>query len=88
MRMRPKSAIIYLILPLLILTVTGAVAAVAPTRLQPLAAVLAVILFLLFGGAQFVVLVCPKCGASAIRTPSGGFTPLVGARCRYCHNDY
>ena len=57
MRMRPKSAIIYLILPLLILTVTGAVAAVAPTRLQPLAAVLAVILFLLFGGAQFVVFV-------------------------------
>lgn len=88
MRMRPKSAIIYLISPLLILAVTGAVVAVVPTRLQPLGAVVAVILFSLFGVAQFVVLVCPKCGASAIRTPSGIFTPLVGTRCRYCHNDY
>lgn len=88
MRMRLKSAIVYLIFPCLILGLTGAVVAVVPPRFQPLGAVVAIVLFSLCGVAQFVVLVCPKCGASAIRTPNGVFTPFVGTRCRYCHSDY
>jgi hypothetical protein len=88
MRMRPKSVILYLVFPFLIVAAMGALVAVAPTSLQPVGVVIALVLFALLGVAQFVVLACPKCGASAILTPSGLFTILVGTRCRHCHSDY
>jgi hypothetical protein len=44
--------------------------------------------FLGFGIAQFVILRCPYCRRSAIKTPSGAFVPWTGRRCRYCDKAY
>ena len=51
-------------------------------------AILAVIWFAMFAAAQFILLNCPHCGRSAIITPSGMATPLVGNVCRHCGKEY
>jgi hypothetical protein len=86
--MRAKSAIFYFSAVFLTLGLAGALVAILPTTAQPLAGVMGLICFCLFGIAQFAVLVCPHCQASATRTPSGMLTPLVGTHCRYCLKEY
>jgi hypothetical protein len=88
MRMRAKSRIFYFSFVFLTLGSTGALVAILPTTAQPLAGMMGLICLCIFGIAQFVVLVCPHCQASATRTPSGIFTPFVGTHCRYCLKEY
>lgn len=88
MRMRGKAALFYSTEVLALLGVSALLYLLLPGSKSGLIAVVALIVFAIFGVAQFVVLVCPHCGALAILSDKNTWSISVGSRCRHCHRDY
>lgn len=87
MRMKQKALLFYLVSLVAFFAALAAVVAVYGERSTSVL-VLALAWVGIVGVLQFLWLRCPHCHRFAIHKPSGGATPFVGDRCRYCGESY